>query len=102
MRVSSFPVLVSLLALLALVAVAGGCMTVHAKLPEDAVRAHVAQEDGIDLAAICSYEGRQYTEGAVTCMAEQRMSCGPAGRWVREGDCTGSSEGSASQSISLR
>ena len=64
-----------------------GCLTLHANVPEDAVRRHIAKEEGIELAAICSREGKSYSEGAVACMAEQRMTCDPAGRWVKDGTC---------------
>jgi hypothetical protein len=76
-------VAISLLALTAF----SGCLTLRADIPEEVVRQHVAREEGIDLAAICSHEGRSFSEGAIACMAEQRMACGPTGRWTRDGDC---------------
>ena len=44
----------------ALVAIAalGGCFSVRADIPPDAVRLHMAREEGIELGAICSHEGR--------------------------------------------
>lgn len=74
---------ISLLALAPLT----GCLSLHATLPEDAVRRHIAQEDGVELGAICSLEGRSFSEGAIACMAEQRMTCDASGRWVRDGGC---------------
>lgn len=66
-----------------------GCMSLHATLPEDAVRLHMAQEEGLDLGAICSLDGRSFSEGAVACMVGQRMTCDPSGRWVvaEDGGC---------------
>jgi hypothetical protein len=64
-----------------------GCMTLHADVPEEVIRRHVSQEEGIDLSAICSHEGKTYSEGAIACMAKQRMTCDPGGRWVKNGDC---------------
>ena len=64
-----------------------GCVSLHADVPEEVVRHHIAREDGIELAAICSHEGRSFSEGAVACMAGQRMSCDPDGRWVQGGSC---------------
>ena len=64
-----------------------GCMSLHADLPEDAVRHHMAREDGIQLAAICLHDGQNSSEGAIACMAGRRMSCGPTGRWVPDGNC---------------
>ncbi len=64
-----------------------GCMTLHADVPESVVRQHVAHEKGIELAAICSHAGQSYSEGALACMAEQRMSCDASGRWVPAGEC---------------
>ena len=43
--------------------------------------------DGIELASICSYEGKSFSEGAVACMAERRMTCAATGRWVPDGGC---------------
>ena len=74
---------ISLLALATL----SGCMTLHADIPEDVVRRHIAREDSVDLGAICSHEGRSFSEGAVACMAKQRMTCDPTGRWVQGGAC---------------
>jgi hypothetical protein len=64
-----------------------GCLALHANIPEDVVRRHVAREEGIELGAICSYEGRSSSEGAVACMAKQRMTCDGSGRWVPGGAC---------------
>ena len=75
-------VAISILALAAL----SGCMTVHADLSEEIVR-HIARKDGAELSAICSYQGSSFSEGAVACMAEQLMTCDPAGRWTRDGTC---------------
>lgn len=75
-------VTISLLA----VATLSGCFTLHAELPEEVVR-HIAREDGADLGATCSQRGRSFSEGAIVCMAERRMTCDPTGRWVRDGDC---------------
>ena len=76
-------VAISLLALATL----SGCLSLHADLPEEVVRRHIAREDGVDLGAICSNEGRSFSEGAVACMAKQRMTCDPTGRWVQDGAC---------------
>jgi hypothetical protein len=76
-------VAISLLALATL----SGCLSLHADLPEEVVRRHIAREDGVDLAMICSHEGRSFSEGAVACMAKQRMTCDPTGRWVQDGAC---------------
>jgi hypothetical protein len=75
-------VAISLLALSML----AGCLSLHADLPEDMVR-HMAREDGLELGAICSHEGRSFSEGAIVCMAEQRRTCDPAGRWGGDGAC---------------
>ncbi|MCP5057740.1 MAG: hypothetical protein GY937_13605 [bacterium] len=64
-----------------------GCLSLHADIPEALVRQHVAREEGIELAAICSHEGRTFSEGAIACMAKAHMTCDPTGRWVRDGDC---------------
>ena len=71
---------------LALVPLAG-CLSLHANVPEDAVRRHIAHEEGKELGAICSHEGRSYSEGALACMAGRRMSCDASGRWVEAGGC---------------
>ena len=76
-------VAISLLALTALT----GCVSLHAAVPEEVVRQHIAREEGLEMAAICSHEGQSYSEGAVACMAERRMACDPTGRWVEEGGC---------------
>ncbi len=76
-------VAISLLALATL----SGCITLHADIPEDVVRRHIAREDGVDLGAICSHEGKSFSEGAIACMAERRMTCDPTGRWVKDGAC---------------
>lgn len=65
----------------------GGCMSLHANVPEDAVRRHMAKEEGLELAALCSLDGRTFSEGALVCMADRRMTCDPSGRWIpAEGD----------------
>jgi hypothetical protein len=74
---------ISLLAIVSLT----GCLSLHADVPEDAVRQHIAREEGIELASICSYEGKSFSEGAVACMSERRMTCGATGRWVPDGGC---------------
>ena len=74
------------LSLFALAALSG-CMTLHANVPEEVVRQHVARKEGIELAAICSHEGRSFSEGAIACMAERRMTCDPTGRWTPDGSC---------------
>ncbi len=63
-----------------------GCIALHAHLPEDVVRT-MAREDGAELAAICSHDGRSFSEGAIACMDAQRMTCSAAGRWVPQGSC---------------
>ena len=69
-----------LIPLLAVVATSG-CMTLHAKDPEDAVR-QMAREDGVDVAALCSHDGRGFSEGAIVSMEGRRMTCNETGRWV--------------------
>jgi hypothetical protein len=64
-----------------------GCMSLHADLPEEVIRQHVAREEGLELAALCSLDGRSFSEGAVACMAGQRMTCDASGRWVGEEAC---------------
>ena len=75
-------VAISLLALTTL----SGCISLHADLPEELVR-HMAREDGVELGAICSHEGRNFSEGAIVCMTDRRMTCDPTGRWMQDGDC---------------
>ena len=75
-------VAISVLALTAF----SGCMTLHADLPEEMVR-HLARKDGVDLSAICSHEGRNFSEGAIVCMAARRMTCDPTGRWIGGDAC---------------
>ena len=75
-------VAISLLALGTL----SGCMSLHADLPEALVR-HIAREDGVELSSICSHEGRSFSEGAIVCMTERRMTCDPTGRWVGDDTC---------------
>ena len=77
---------IAALSLLALVSL-GGCLSLHADVPEDAVRRHMAHEEGVDLGAICSHEGRSFSEGALVCMADRRMTCDPTGRWVQADAC---------------
>ena len=76
-------VAISLLALTTL----SGCLSLHANLPEEAVLRHMAHEDGIELGAFCSQAGQSFSEGAIVCMANQRMTCDPTGRWVKDGEC---------------
>ncbi len=76
-------VAISVLALTTL----SGCLSLHANLPEEVVRRHLAREEGVELAAICSQQGQRFSEGASVCMGERRMTCDPSGRWVRDGDC---------------
>ncbi len=76
-------VAISLLALTTL----SGCLSLHANIPEDAVRRHMAHENGLQLGAICSQEGQGFSEGAIVCMAKRSMTCDPSGRWVVDGDC---------------
>ena len=63
-----------------------GCLSLHADLPREMV-AHIAREDGVDLGAICSNDGRSFSEGAVVCMAKRSMVCDPTGRWVQDDAC---------------
>lgn len=78
------PTMRTLAMTLALVAplAATGCMTLHAQLPEDAVRHHMAREEGLDLPALCTLDGRNFSEGALVCTAGHRMTCEAPGRWV--------------------
>lgn len=78
MRIVAIPVLA--------LATLTGCLSLHADVPEDVVRRHIALEEGIELAAVCSLDGRSFSEGAVACMAGQRMTCDASGRWVPEED----------------
>ena len=64
-----------------------GCMTLQAEIPEDVIRRHAATEHDLELAASCAHEGKRYSEGAIACMADQRMTCDPSGRWVSSGGC---------------
>ncbi len=74
------------LATLALIPLTG-CVSLHAELPEEMVR-HIAAEDGVELAALCSHEDRHFSEGAVACMEARPMACDPTGRWIElEGGC---------------
>lgn len=66
-----------------------GCVSLHANVPEEIVRQHVAREEGITLPAMCSMGGQSYSEGASVCMTGRRMTCDPSGRWVKDGSCTG-------------
>ena len=72
---------------LALLVTVTGCMTLHADVPAEVVRQHVAREEGITLASLCSHEGREFSEGASLCMTQRRMVCDPSGRWTKDGDC---------------
>jgi hypothetical protein len=72
---------------LLMVATLSGCVALHANIPEEVVRRHIAREDGVDLGAICSHEGKSFSEGAIACMAERSMTCDPTGRWVKDGAC---------------
>ena len=76
-------VAISTLALTAL----SGCLSLHANVPEDVVRRHMAHEEGVELGAICSQEGQSFSEGAIVCMAKQRMTCDSTGRWVKGDAC---------------
>ena len=64
-----------------------GCMTVRANIPEEAVRWHLAKEEGIQLAAMCTYAGENYSQGGSVCMTNRRMVCNAEERWVQDGDC---------------
>jgi len=64
-------VAISILALVTL----SGCMTVHAYLPDEMVR-HIARKDGVELGAICSHEGRSFSEGAVAFLTLQHSGTG--------------------------
>lgn len=75
------------LSLLTLLVLLTGCFTLQAKVPEGMAR-HYAREDGYDLGAICSYEGRSYSEGASVCMEQRRMVCQVGERWVEDGSCS--------------
>ncbi len=75
-------VAISILALITL----SGCVSLHADLPEEMVR-HMAREEGVDLGATCSQAGQSFSEGAIVCMAGQRLSCDPTGRWTKDGTC---------------
>ena len=76
----------------------GGCMSVHAKVPEDAVR-QMARKDGADLAAICSHDGRSFSEGAMLCMTGHRMICDTAGRWIDQGECGAEADATVASTI---
>ncbi len=76
-------VAISLLALTTL----SGCLSLHANLPEEVVRRHMAREDGLDWGATCSQQGQSFSEGAIVCMAKRRMTCDSTGRWVQDGAC---------------
>ena len=58
----------------------------RAKLPEE-MDGHVARGGGVGIGATCSQGGESYTEGTISCMAGQRMTCDPTGRWVQDGSC---------------
>ena len=62
-----------------------GCFSLHAHVPGDVVRQHVARENGVELGAICSHEGDSYSEGAVVAMGEREMACDAQGRWTPAG-----------------
>ena len=66
-----------------------GCMTLHADVPDEVVRHHIAREEGIEIAAVCPHAGQRYSEGALACMADQRMRCDTNGRWIQAGACGG-------------
>ncbi len=63
-----------------------GCITLHAEVPEEMVR-HIAREDGVELGAICSHEGRKFSEGSVVCMSKRQMICDPHERWAQGDAC---------------
>ena len=69
------------------VTILSGCVSLHADVPEEAIRHHLAHEEGIELASTCSYEGKRFSEGAIACMAERSMTCAPTGRWLQNGGC---------------
>ena len=77
---------ITAISLLVLAVFTGG-FSLHAQVPEEVVRQHAMQEEGIELASICSHEDRRFSEGASVCMIERRMVCDPSGRWQRDGDC---------------
>ncbi len=81
MRIVSISLLVGVLASVV------GCFSLHATVPEDAVRRHVAREEGVEIGAICSFEGRSFSEGATVCMSGRRTTCDATGRWAPDGDC---------------
>ncbi len=76
---------IAALSILALVALTG-CISLTADLPEEMIR-HAAREDGADIGASCSQDGNRFSEGALVCMAGQRMVCDPTGRWIKDGEC---------------
>lgn len=80
-------IILSTILALATLTTLGGCFSVRADVPADAVRQHMAREEGIELGAICSHEGQAFSEGAAVCMAGQRMACGATARWTPAGDC---------------
>ena len=63
------------------------CFSLQAQIPEEMVR-QMARKDGVDLGAICSFNGKSYSEGAIACMETERMVCSEGDRWVRDGTCT--------------
>ncbi len=81
--------LLSTLAGLALLGL-GGCMTLKADVPPDAVRRHMAEEKGVEIGAICSHADQAYSEGARICMTGRRMVCDPTARWIADGECQAS------------
>lgn len=76
-------VAISILALTAL----SGCLSLHANVPGDVIRRHMAHEEGVELGAICSHEGQSFSEGAIVCMADRRMTCDSKGRWEKGDAC---------------
>jgi hypothetical protein len=74
---------ISLIGLFAL----SDCVSLHAEVPDEVIRHHIARKEGIEIGAICSHESRHYSERAVACRASQRMTCSTAGRCVSLGEC---------------
>ena len=82
------PMFVRIAAIPVAALLSAGCFSLHAHVPEEAVRHHLAQEEGVVLPAVCAYEGKRFSEGAFTCMTTRRMTCSPEGRWVQDGSCS--------------
>lgn len=82
MRMIRIPILA-----VASLATLSGCLSLRADVPADAVRHHMAREEGIELGTVCSHEGKTFSEGAAVCMTGRRMTCGATARWAKDGDC---------------